>query len=233
MSESYVVIPLAGPDFISEGKLKALLDYNGGVFLFKILESRPWYGEIPFENYTFVFFDCTQTRNFAETLKRKFTGCSVNFISRYTQGAALSVLNGLATTRNFNQPIIVDLADIDFMVDLNISEIFQADPKINCIAPYFVSSDSSYSYFSEDQYLGVVDRIEEKKVISDKASTGIYIFRDFLTFLKCITFSIDKKLTFNDLYYVAPIINGLVSKSEKTIQLVLAKNVVDIKKNNG
>lgn len=231
-NNSYVIIPLAGPDFISEGKLKALLDYKGGKLLYKILESRPWYGEVPLANYTFILYDCAQTREYAKTLRKMYIGCIINFISNYTQGAALSVLNGMTTIREFNEPIIVDLADIDFNMDLNIQETFRTETETECICPYFISSDPSYSYFSEDQYSCIVDKIEEKNVISAKASTGIYIFRDFLTYLKCISFALDNKLTFNDLYYVAPTLNGLVSKSVKGIQLVQAYNVIDIKKLN-
>ena len=66
-----VIIPLAGPDYFSESIPKGLKDYGNGPFLKWILQSRPWYSEIPHKNYTFIFLDCNESRSFFQKLRFK------------------------------------------------------------------------------------------------------------------------------------------------------------------
>ena len=224
-----VLVPIAGPDYFKDGNIKGLTNTSKGPLLSSILKSRPWFKLIRSSNYCFVLHDSKEARHFSDAyLKKWFNDCMVCFISHFTQGAAMSSLCGMGMlSDDSKEPIIIDLADIYFDTDIIPFENINLD--ICGIAFSFKSTSSKYSYLKLD-HEGYIIEAKEKLVISDNASAGVYCFRDPIILLESIAYNLNNNLKYmhNNLFYVCPLFNGLVSKNLKSITYEV-NNVIDIK----
>lgn len=225
----HVIIPLAGPDFIhADGSIKPLIRFQGQPLLKYALESRPWASRAKY--HSFVLHDCEESRQFAhDYLRIWFETCSIVYLSEFSRGAAISALAGLSLQNEFCQPLIIDLADILYKSSIDIDRAFYSDPGVGGIALAFASNNPQYSYLAIDGD-GLVIAAAEKKVISDQASAGTYIFRDSAIFLKSIAhaFENESSQTHNNLFYVCPLFNGVIAQGKQVI-LANAFDIADIK----
>lgn len=226
-----VVVPLAGPDFILRGgELKANIKYAGEPLLRSVLNSRPWAKTLASRDYSFVLFDAPETRAFAaDTLLDWYPDATVTFISSHTRGAALSALAGLTTGKDVGAPIIVDLADILYTSNLDPTLVFQSNIGCGGIALTFNSDNPAYSYLSLDPS-GFFENATEKRVISNNASAGTYIFRNMATYLRALAHNLtnEDSQTYRKLFYVCPLFNG-VKDMGKNVLLEPVTDVIDIK----
>ena len=224
-----VIVPLAGPDFFEQGQPKALIRYRDHALTQVVLESRPWARHV--NVYIFVLFDCAESRILAgKHLIKWFPRSRFVFLSDFTQGAALSALSAVSLMSSVHSNLIVDLADIDYCCDIDVSEFFATFPECAGIVPAFKSVGPEYSYLVCKENSPVVLRAVEKQVVSEFASAGTYIFRDSSAFLEALAWALqqgDSQLC-NGLFYVCPIFNGLISAG-RTVLRVEATNVVDLK----
>lgn len=224
----FVIIPLAGPDFISNGNIKGELQYKGKDLLIKILESRPWYGIIPSQNYIFIINNDKKVRDFAnEKLNNWFPGCKIIILNHFTRGAAFSVLSA-GSFVDLQSKIIIDLADIDYKItNDSINLINQLDKK-DALAISFKSTKTIYSYllFENNNFI----EAREKKVISNLASAGTYIFGSFESYVEAFynMANSETDYTFNNLYYICPIFNGIKSIGG-IVRHFGATDIIDIK----
>lgn len=221
------IIPLAGPDFVIEaGLTKAEQDFKGNPMLKSILYNRKWF-DINHE-FIFVFLDgLEQRRFFSEKAKAWFPKSNAVFITKPSSGAALSALCGCSIVSNKKLPIIFDLADIDYSSNLTSDKIIQIFNNNDAISLNFVSSNPAYSYlkYRDDIFL----EAKEKKVISNIASAGTYIYKDFFTYNRALNDVINtNKYKYNNLDYICPIYNGVKSKK---IYSEIVTEVQDIKNN--
>lgn len=224
-----VIVPLAGPDFIrADGSLKALHALNGEPLLRHVLGSRAWVDAVT--SYSFVLLDRPETRAFATgPLADWFPGASTTYISHYTRGAALSALAALPQGTDFTEPLIIDLADILYEATLDPAAMLAGDAGLGGIALTFPSDNPAYSYLATDDQGRFVEAAE-KRVISEHASAGTYIFRDAPTYLRSLAHGLENESsqTFRDLFFVCPLFNG-VRDQGKSVALVPVENVTDIK----
>jgi hypothetical protein len=225
----HVIVPLAGPDFVrADGSIKALELFQGQPLLKYALDSRPWASKA--KSYSFVLYDCDETRRFAHVhLSQWYRGCSIVYLSAFTRGAAISALAGLSVLHEFRQPLIIDLADIIYNSNINIGQVLEAEQSIGGIALVFESHNPQYSYLACDSN-GQVVEAAEKKVISDQASAGTYIFRNCATALKAVAHAIENESsqTHNDLFYVCPLFNGILAQG-KQVALARVFDIMDLK----
>jgi hypothetical protein len=211
-----VIVPLAGPDFVRpDGSIKALTQFEGESLLQYALNSRPWASEV--NSYSFILYDCLETRNFARNyLSRWYEKCSIVYLSTFTRGAAITALAGLSVLDEVDKPLIIDLADIFYQSNININKIFCGNPRVGGIALSFKSQNPHYSFLRCDESKTVVEAVE-KKVISDHASAGTYIFRDCTIYLKAVAHAIENETsqTHNGLFYVCPLFNGVLAQGKE------------------
>ena len=227
-----VVVPLAGPDFIqSDDTLKPLTDLNGTPLLKAVLESRAWYAEIPFSNYTFIFRDDVASRQFVDTyLENWFPGARHAFLSAYTQGAALTAAVGVSMcAEKAPGPLILDLADILYDWPADLVKLFGDEPNTGALALYFESQSEAYSYIKTDAQ-GHFVAAAEKHVISSNASAGTYVFSDAACYLAAVSHSLRNagSQTHNGLHYVCPLFNGVHAQG-LDVKLHQVSNVFDVK----
>lgn len=214
-----VIVPLAGPDYITPGFIKGLHPVGDSHLLKYCLDSRPW-SHLDSINYIFVLMESPDAHVFFdEYLSYWFPSAKVSFISSPTRGAALSVLPALALLENFlDIPIIIDLADIKFS-SYHLPFLSPLSASSSGFAYYFNSSESCYSYFDLDPTSGLIKICREKQVISNFASAGVYAYRNASLYLKALQHTLDNPLpnTYNGLFYVCPVFNGLISHSGDVI----------------
>ena len=224
-----VIVPLAGPDFIlKDGSLKAEIELNGEPLLPRVLNSRPWASHV--KEYSFILADEPETRKFANnSLTDWYPKSVITFISDYTCGAALSALAGMATSKSVAEPVIVDLADILYSSTLEPTTLLAKHANCGGIALIFKADNPAYSYLRLDA-LGSFAEAVEKRVISNNASAGTYIFRDMATYLRALAFCLENQesQTFRNSFFVCPLLNG-VKDQNKCVLLEPVADVVDIK----
>lgn len=224
-----VIVPLAGPDFVSaDGKVKALTPLSGEPLLLRVLRSRPWAEAV--SGYTFILKDGNDTRVFAEQhLTQWYPDATVIFLSSFTRGAACSAMAGVACQRKPSFPLIVDLADILYSSKLNVEERLDLAPSCGGLALTFRSTSPLYSYLRSDE-TGRVIEAAEKRVISSNASAGTYVFRNSAVYLHAVAhaFSNETSQVHNSLFYVCPLFNGVLAQG-LDVEMELVHDVIDIK----
>ena len=219
------IIPLAGTDYFLNNQCKGLLEFKNDFFLKKILFNRPWIKSV--DEIIFIMQDLKEAREFEKKyLKNWFKNSRVIYLPSLTKGAAFSSLAGAALAYDkTDPPIIIDLADIYFESDFIP---YQENENLG-YAFYFLNENSSYSFLKINNE-NIIIETKEKKVISNKASAGVYCFPSTSSFIKSICFSIENQsdLTFNDLHYVCPLMNYLIKSGIITIPIKV-RDVYDIK----
>lgn len=211
-----IVVPLAGPDFeLKGGSTKAELMVEGRPLLCRSLDTRPWavQQKVTSTDYIFVLKDTRISRAFASgALQSWYPSCSTVFVSNYTQGAALSAAAGISLTSGKDEPLIVDLADIEFHATLDVVAQLSEHAELGGIALTFKSDNPAYSYLLEDAG-GIFLEAAEKRVISDNASAGVYIFRNPGVYFSALAYALahPESHIFNHLFYVCPLFNGVAA----------------------
>ena len=224
-----VIVPLAGPDFVSaDGEVKALIPLLGKPLLLHVLKSRPWAEAV--SGYTFIFKEDKPTRVFVEEhLRQWYPNATVIFLSSFTRGAACSAMAGVACQRELNSPLIVDLADILYSSKLNVEDRLDREPRCGGLALTFKSTNPLYSYLRSDE-TGRVLEAAEKKVISNDASAGTYVFRNSAIYLHAVAhaFSNEASQVHNGLFFVCPLFNGVLAQG-MDVEMEPVYDVADIK----
>lgn len=227
-----IVVPLAGPDFERpDSGVKATIEIDGQPLLRRALETRPWWtrGQVGPTDLIFVLRDTPASQRFAhDTLPHWYPGATTVSVGRFTRGAALSALAGLALMADPAEPICVDLADIEYRSTLDPVERFVATGAGGIVLT-FPSDDPAYSYLRTDGEGRVVEAAE-KRVISGAASAGTYLFRDTPSYLIALAHSLTHAdaVMHRDLFFVCPLVNGLVAHGLDVV-LDPVTDVADIK----
>jgi len=204
------IVPIAGPDLWSpDFGLRPLLEVNGQPLIEWVLLNRPWAIELKRSDYVFVIRAVRDSNVLVKYFSDRWPEAHVLSLPALTDGAMLTAMAG-ATLCGDDEALIVDLADIGFDDCAPLAK-FEEDSHLGAIVPTFESSEPIYSYLDlQDGYaLGA----REKVVISSHASAGVYIFRDRRVFFQAAAHSFaHRELRYNDLYYVCPMVNGVIEQ---------------------
>lgn len=150
--------------------------------------------------------------NFAidQVLRRKF-GLDIQIVvaEQETAGSVSSCLLARDFIDN-DLPLIVFCPDIYFEPKFIPSpEIFESDGFILT----FKANSPNYSYVQEEN--GLVTRTEEKMVISDQASTGVYAWKTGKLFLEVADQAIAENIRTKNEFFVCPLYNLLIQRGGK------------------
>ena len=224
-----IIVPLAGPDiYLDNNNIRPLHVVNSNPMILDVLKSRVWIkGEKSAESTNYIFIlrkigkDYEKLESF---LKKNFNNSKFVTLSSLTQGALFSALCGSSMIEDFSAPIIIDLGDISCNLRFNPSQYFNDNKKVDGLIPYFKSSHPKFSYLEKTNR--IVNNIKEKEVISNFASAGIYIYRNFKILLNSIIYAIENEsiCSINDTFYVAPTMNSII-KYGKEVHTFEVKNV--------
>jgi len=125
-----------------------------------------------------------------------------------TEGAACTVLTALKYIDNDDDLMI---ANSDQIVDSNINAFIAAgrENDKDGLIMTFRSTHPKWSYVRTDDN-GAVIETAEKKVISDRATVGIYYFKHGSDFVRGAQAMIEKNIRTNNEFYVCPVYNELI-----------------------
>lgn len=215
---SLIIIPLAGQDFYSKKfGIRPLYPVGNTTLIERILSNRFWINDSNKNNQIlFVLLEVgAPTKTLQAFIADKFPSAYTIVLSNTSLGAPFSALAAIALATDPTMPVIVDLADINFSVPLNVNDYFSNHPEVMGLIPYFESRDPKYSYLKLSGKEVLETR--EKEVISNSASAGVYVFRDVRTYLNAMTYALNnpKKCSINNIFYICPIFNGLISSGQK------------------
>lgn len=139
--------------------------------------------------------------------------CEIVIVDCLTKGAACTTLLAKDLINN-NDPLLI--ANSDQFLEWNSSETlyaFGADEIDGGIVTFeAVSPKWSFVKLGED---GFVSEVAEKKPISNIANTGIYFWRRGRDYVKYAEQMIEKNITVNGEFFVAPVFNEAIADGKK------------------
>lgn len=135
----------------------------------------------------------------------KFEVVKINGI---TEGAACTVL---MAAQYIDNDADLFIANSDQVVDIKIDDFITAgrENKKDGLIMTFKASHPKWSYARVDQ-TGKVMEVAEKKLISDKATVGIYYFGQGKDYVRGAQQMIEKDIRTNNEFYVCPVYNELI-----------------------
>lgn len=211
-----IVIPMAGKGsrFQEAGYAfpKPLIDINGETMIEVVIRNLR-----PQCEHKFVFI-CQREHYEKYDLHNVLKNATNNnfevvLLNGITQGAACTVLTA---TQHINNDDDLIIANSDQFIEFNINDFIGEARKGNKdgLIMTFKASHPKWSYARVDNS-GKVLEVAEKKVISDKATVGIYYFKKGSDFVEGAQAMIHKNIRHNNEFYVCPVFNELVLKGEK------------------
>lgn len=151
-----------------------------------------------------------------ETLRESTHGrCTFVYTDGLTEGPACSVLL-CEPFWDASLPLLI--ANCDQYVEWNSNEfLYRAKNMDGCIQTFYkdpAENDTKWSYVRLDDK-GWVSELQEKNVISDKATTGIYYWKSADLFSKCAKSMIASNARVNNEFYVGPVYNVAIQQGLK------------------
>lgn len=136
-------------------------------------------------------------------------------IDGLTEGAACTV-HAARHLIDPDQPVMI--ANSDQYVDIDINDYLAAMDRAGAdgLIMTMKAYDPKWSFVGFDER-GFIDRVIEKKVISDEATVGIYNFRSGRQLIDAIETMFAKDLRVNGEFYVAPAYNELIGRGGRVI----------------
>lgn len=212
-----VIVPLAG----SEGEVerefnnfKNLIEVNNKPLIKYIAENRPY----DLSKATFILLKDTDNRYDIGKRLRKALGNNIKIflLNTLTEGAPCSVMEYLKEHK-INGDILVDLADQYLSLGEDFTDFIRKNKKkVKGVIPTFKSRYWKWSYVRKDRN-GFVTEVQEKAnpPISEDATAGVYYFssaRDYTNATREMV-RLNKRVKFNDKFFVSCVYNELPKKS--------------------
>ena len=218
------VIPMAGEGkrFKNSGvkKPKFMIKYKEKMLFDWAMES------LPIDFIHKIYFVCLKEHEINFSVKEfiknhmKIFSKNIDFevilIDKKTRGQAESVL---ATKQNINnkRSLLIFNIDSHFKSSRLKSNLKSLKNKnIDGLIGTCYSKNPMLSFVKKSNK-GFVTKIKEKKVISDLASTGLYVFTKGSDFVKNTEYMINKNIRIKNEFYISEIYNIMINKKKKFI----------------
>ena len=146
-----------------------------------------------------------------EVLKQKFA-CEVLVLDQDTGGSLETCIVCLEKKRlrDCNAPLVIYTPDVYFYPKFSVEDIGDLEGLILS----FQANSPNHSYIQTNDE-GVVTKVAEKQVISNKACVGIYYVNSTSAFyLSAIQMINNKEMTNNE-FYIAPLFNYFITRGMK------------------
>lgn len=211
-----ILIPVggAGRRFQEAGYTlpKPLIDVNGKPMIQRVVENL---------NIDAQFIFVAHREHYSEhhldtMLKLIEPGCIVVQEDGPRQGAANGALFAKEYINNDKHLLI---ANSDQMVDWDASEFIYKMVNNACdggILTFQSDGNEKWSYAKADEN-GIVSEVAEKKVISDKATVGIYYYGKGSDFVRYTEQMIAKNIRTKGEFYICPVFNEFIGDGKKVM----------------
>lgn len=222
-----ILIPMAGAGlrFKNAGykEPKPLIDVGGKPMIKWAMESFDFLDRLPSYRLIFVILkEHDKKYHLGKKLKEIFGENIVLVIAKNpTRGQAETCLLAEKYVDNKEKLFIYNCDTYSSSKILGL--IVRQDP--DGIIPCFKSRNPLYSYAKEGAN-GFVSRVDEKKVISNLATTGMYYFKHGKDFVEAAKSIISGKNLTNKEFYVGPCYNELIKKGKKVRTILAQKNYI-------
>ncbi|MFA5247666.1 MAG: glycosyltransferase family 2 protein [Patescibacteria group bacterium] len=133
-------------------------------------------------------------------------------IDGITEGAVCTVLTAIKYINNEDDMMIAN-ADQFIKADINDFIAKGREPGVDGLIMTFESSHPKWSYARVDE-IGKVIEVAEKKLISNKATVGVYYFKSGKKFIAAAHSMIHKNIRTNNEFYVCPVYNEMILNDE-------------------
>lgn len=151
-----------------------------------------------------------------EVLEKIAPGCKIVVTDSVTEGPACSVLLAEeAGVLDHKKPLMIANSDQWLEWDPN-AFLYQAQSVDGCISVFHQpnKNDTKWSYAEVNSH-GLVKRVEEKTVISEIATTGIYYWARAGEFVRYARDMIQKNVRVNGEFYVCPVYNEAIREGKR------------------
>ena len=158
--------------------------------------------------------------NIGEIIKNKFEANEITIIEieEKTRGSVESCLKAKDIINN-NTPLIIHTLDVEFFPKIQTSDLInEGDGHILT----FKSNSENYSYVQKDED-GNVTKTAEKKVVSNDACVGVYVFNKGEDFVKYGEEMIEKEITTKGEFFITPLYNLLIENNKKILTTKVEK----------
>jgi HAD superfamily hydrolase (TIGR01509 family) len=164
--------------------------------------------------YTYIVrTEHSQKYNLKYLLNMMTPGCNVIEIDTLTEGAACTTLLAEQFI-NDNNPLLI--VNSDQFIEWNSGNFMytmtSGDTDGGILT--FPNSHPKWSYVKTDEN-GYVNELAEKKVISNKATVGIYYWSNGSEYVKYAKQMISKNIRVNNEFYIAPVYNEAIADGKK------------------
>lgn len=211
-----IVIPMAGKGsrFQEAGYAfpKPLIDINGETMIEVVVRNLR-----PQCDHKFIFI-CQREHYEKYDLHNVLKNATNNnfevvLLNGITEGAACTVLTA---TQHINTDDALIIANSDQFVEFDINDFIKKSQESDNdgLIMTFKASHPKWSYARVNEE-GKVVEVAEKKVISDKATVGIYYFKKGSDFVEGTQSMILKNIRHNNEFYVCPVYNELILKGKE------------------
>jgi HAD superfamily hydrolase (TIGR01509 family) len=210
-----IVIPMAGNGsrFTKAGYTlpKPLIKVNEKAMIQLVVENLSF----DYENTNFIFICQKEHRekyDLDSFLSSIVPGCHIISVDKITRGAACTVLLSKEFINNDDNLII---ANSDQFLEWDACEFLKVAhlSDVDCMISTFEDIDPKWSFVKEKN--GYVTEVAEKIPISNKATTGVYYWKNGSEFVNCAEGMISKNIMFNNEFYVSPVFNEAIIKNKK------------------
>lgn len=208
-----ILIPMAGNGsrFSEKGYMlpKPLISVFGRPMINWVTNN---FKDIPEKRFIFICRTEHQDKYQISQKLEDFAGdCHVVFVDKLTEGAACTTLLAKDLIDNDDQLII---ANSDQYVQWSAKEFYDFSITLDASILTFPSQAVKWSYAKLDDD-GFVTEVAEKKVISDKATVGIYFWKKGSDYVKYAESMIEKNIRVNNEFYVCPVFNEAIQDGKK------------------
>lgn len=208
-----ILIPMAGNGsrFSEKGYLlpKPLISVFGRPMINWVTDN---FKDIPEKRFIFICRTEHQDKyQINHKLKDLAGDCQLVFVDKLTEGAACTTLLAKDLINNDDQLII---ANSDQYVQWSAKEFYDFSITLDASILTFPSQAVKWSYAKLNDG-GFVTEVAEKKVISDKATVGIYFWKKGSDYVKYAESMIEKNIRVNNEFYVCPVFNEAIQDGKK------------------
>lgn len=188
---------------------KPCIKVDGEYMLLKSAKSLGFRGQ-----FIFIIRENEYRKDLAEKLQQEYPNCKIAVIDFDTDGAAETCLIAEEFIDIEEELVIANCDQIldwdHYNSDVALKQLRKFDAGVICVE----STDEKHSYARVENNLVV--EIEEKKVISNFALTGIHYWKHGSDFVSSAKEMISKNIrSANNEFYVGPTYNQLIANNKK------------------
>ncbi|WP_223129914.1 glycosyltransferase family 2 protein [Aquirufa lenticrescens] len=211
-----IVIPMAGEGirFVNAGykKPKPFIDVAGKAMIERVIEN------LQCLDARFILIGrkehLKREYEFVNYLKKRFDAIFLE-IDNKTEGTACTVLYARKYINN-NEPLLI--ANSDQIVDIKIQSFiddFKLRELDGSILTFSDLEQNPKWSFAKIDNKGLVIEVQEKKVISEFATVGIYLFKSGKDFVNYSLDMIVRNIRVNNEFYTCPVYNHAIEDFKK------------------